>query len=91
MRKTLTAVLAATTLFGAAACSEETQQQAATTADKAAADTRANAEVVENAVRDGTIVAADKIAEGADNLKTELARDKATDPDQGDGELDGTD
>lgn len=90
MRKTLTA-LSALALIGLAACSEETQQNAAETVDRAAADTAANAEVVEDAVREGTIVAADKVSEGAENLRDELVEDERTDPDQGDGALDGTD
>lgn len=75
----------------AAACSQETQENAQTTLERAAADTKANAEVVENAVREGSMEAAEGISEGADNLAENLAEDEATDPDQGDGALDGTD
>ena len=82
---------AASLLVLAAACSEETQSNAQDTLERAAADTEANAEVVENAVREGTMDAAEGIKQGADNLQAELAEDEATDPDQGDGALDGTD
>ncbi|WP_066558578.1 hypothetical protein [Croceicoccus bisphenolivorans] len=91
MPKTLTALLATASMFGAAACSEETQDNAAVMADRAAADAAANAEVAENAVREGAIVAADKVSEGADKLEAKLEQDERTDPDQGDGKLDGTD
>lgn len=83
MRTTLIA-LSAITLLGLGACSEETGQNAAETLDRAAADTVDNAEVVENAVREETIKAADKIS-------AELKKDEQTDPDQGDGKLNGTD
>lgn len=83
MRTTLIA-LSAVALLGLGACSEETGQNASETLDKAAADTVDNAEVVENAVREKTIEAADKIS-------AELKQDEQTDPDQGDGALDGTD
>lgn len=91
MRKTLTALLVATAALGLSACSENTQDNAADMAQKAADDTRANAEVVENAAREGAIVAADKISEGADDLQARLAKDEQTDPNQGDGKLNGTD
>lgn len=91
MRRPLTALIAASALVALGACSEQTEDNAAEFADRAAADAEANAEVVENAVREGTIVAADKVSEGADKLREELERDEQTDPDQGDGELDGTD
>ncbi len=92
MRKFLIfTALAAVPLFGVAACSEETQQNAAETADRAAADTRDNAEVVEDTLREGAIVASDKVAEGAADLRGELVEDEQTDPNQGDGKLDGTD
>ena len=54
-------------------------------------DTRDNAEVVEDAAREGAIVAADKISTGAEKLQAELQKDEQTDPDQGDGKLDGAD
>ena len=91
MRTTLTALTAAAAALALSACSEQTQQDAQTTAERAAADTAANAEVVENAAREGTIKAADAVAEGAQDLQAELQHDEATDPDQGDGQLDGTD
>ena len=82
---------AASLLVLASACSEETQSNAQDTLERAAADTEANAEVVENAVREGTMDAAEGISQSADNLQAELAEDEAIDPDQGDGALDGTD
>ena len=86
-----TLLTASVASFGLAACSEQTQDDAQVLADKAAADTRDNLEVIENSVREGTIVAADKVSEGADDLKAELAEDELTDEQQGDGALDGTD
>ena len=86
-----TLLTASVASFGLAACSEQTQDDAQILADKAAADTRDNLEVIENSVREGTIVAADKVSEGADDLKAELAEDELTDEQQGDGALDGTD
>lgn len=83
MRTTLIA-LSAMALLGLGACSEETEQNATETLDRAASDTIDNAEVVEDAVREKTIEAADKIS-------AELKRDEQTDPDQGDGKLNGTD
>ncbi len=74
-----------------AGCSEETQSNAETTAERAAADTAANAEVVGNELREGAIVAADEVSEGASELRDELAENDTTDPNEGDGELDGTD
>lgn len=91
MRKTLTALMAATTLLVLAACSEKTEDNARIMADRAAADTRENAEAVENAAREGGIVAAGKISNAADKIQAELAKDETTDPNQGDGKLDGTD
>ena len=83
--------LSAITALALSACSENTQDNAETMAERAAADTAANAEVVENTVREGTIEAADAVTEGAQNLKAELQQDEIDDPDQGDGQLDGTD
>lgn len=91
MRKTLTALLAATTMLGLAACSEQTEDNAKIMADRAAEDAKANAEVVENAAREGGIVAAGKLSEAADKMQAELQKDEKTDPDQGDGKLNGTD
>ncbi len=91
MRKTLTALIAATAVLALSACSEKTQDNAEDMAQKAAADTRDNAEVVEDAAREGAIVAADKISAGAQKIQAELQKDELTDPDQGDGKLNGTD
>lgn len=91
MRKTLTALLAATTMLGLAACSEQTEDNAKIMADRAADDAKANAEVVENAAREGGIVAADKLSKAADKVQAELRKDEMTDPNQGDGKLNGTD
>ena len=85
------ASLSAVTALALSACSENTQDNAETMAERAAADTAANAEVVENTVREGTIEAADAVTQGAQNLKAELQQDEIDDPDQGDGQLDGTD
>ncbi|MGB3754682.1 MAG: hypothetical protein WA954_12405 [Parerythrobacter sp.] len=84
-------VLAAAALFALAACSEQTQDNTAETLDRAIADTEENAEVVENAVREGAIDAADSVSDGAEALSQELSEDERVDPDQGDGILDGTD
>lgn len=91
MRKTLTALIAATFVVGLSACSENTEENAKIMADRAAEDAKANAEVVENAAREGAIVAADKVSEAADRMQSELKKDEMTDPNQGDGKLDGTD
>ncbi len=85
------AALVATAVLVLAACSEQTQENAGETFDRAVADTEENAEVVENAVRDGAIVAADGVSKGADQLSDALNEDERIDPDQGDGALDGTD
>ena len=85
------ATLSAVAALTLSACSENTQDNAEIMAERAAADTAANAEVVENTVREGTIEAADAVTQGAQNLKAELQQDEVDDPDQGDGQLDGTD
>ena len=85
------AITSAAAALALSACSENTQDNAETMVDRAAADTAANAEVVENTVREGTIEAADAVTQGAQNLKAELEQDEVDDPDQGDGALDGTD
>ena len=85
------ATLSTVAALALSACSENTQDNAETMAERAAADTAANAEVVENTVREGTIEAADAVTQGAQNLKAELEQDEVDDPDQGDGALDGTD
>ncbi|MHA6332700.1 hypothetical protein ACXYL9_03365 [Qipengyuania sp. CAU 1752] len=91
MRSQLTAMLAAPVLLLASACSQETEDNAQQAAEYAAEDAKANAEVIENEVREGAIVAADKVSEGAQKLGEELRSDERTDADQGDGQLDGTD
>ena len=85
------ATLSTVAALALSACSENTQDNAETMAERAAADTAANAEVVEDTVREGTIEAADAVTQGAQNLKAELEQDEVDDPDQGDGALDGTD
>ena len=85
------ATLSAVAALALSACSENTQDNAEIMAERAAADTAANAEVVENTVREGTIEAADAVTQGAQNLKAELQQDEVDDPDQGDNALDGTD
>ncbi|MGB3794887.1 MAG: hypothetical protein WA957_01125 [Alteraurantiacibacter sp.] len=89
--KHLAGMIAVPALLLAGACSEETANNAETTAERAAADTEANAEVVGNEIREGAIVAADGISKGAAELSDELSARDETDPDDGDGELDGTD
>ena len=89
-RLTITALLG-TAALALAGCSENTQDNAEVLAERAAADTAANAEVIGNELREGAIVAADGISEGAANLSDELAEDDAQDTDPGDGELDDTD
>lgn len=91
MRKTLTALIAATFVVGLSACSEKTEDNARIMADRAAEDAKANAEVVENAAREGAIVAADKVSDAAVRMQGELRTDEANDVNQGDGKLDGTD
>lgn len=91
MRKTLTALIAATFVAGLSACSEKTEDNAKIMADRAAEDAKANAEVVENAAREGAIVAADKVSDAAERMQGELRKDEANDANQGDGKLDGTD
>ena len=83
-------VLAAPLALVLAACSAETTENAEETLERAAADTEANAEVVGNEIREGAIVAADNVAEGAENLSEELSERDAANADDGDGELDGT-
>lgn len=91
MRKIATGIIVAATALGLAACSEQTQEKAALTAERAAADTEENAEVVGNELREGAIVAADEISEGAADLRETLEADDAADTYEGDGQLDGTD
>ena len=91
MRKSIATISLAIAALGLAACSEQTQEDAAETLDRAAADTEDNLEVIENTVREGSIEAAEQVSEGAQNLQAELEQDERTDPDQGDGALDGTD
>ena len=74
-----------------AGCSEETESNAEIMAERAAEDTAANAEVIGNELREGAIVAADEVSEGAGELRDELAERDSADPNEGDGELDGTD
>tara|TARA_B100000678_G_scaffold106177_1_gene89023 strand:- start:1709 stop:1987 length:279 start_codon:yes stop_codon:yes gene_type:complete len=81
--------LAAASL-GLAACSEQTQENGKAFAEGAAADTAANAEVVGEKLEEATVVAADKVSEGAADLRDDVAekREKA---EPTDGKLDGTD
>ncbi|MGB3165215.1 MAG: hypothetical protein WBA68_00355 [Alteraurantiacibacter sp.] len=84
-------ILAATAVVALAACSQDTMDDAEVAAERAAADTAENAEVVGEKIRDGAIVASDEISEGAGNLNDRLEKDRASDTDPSDGELDGTD
>ena len=81
--------LAATSL-SLAACSEETQEDGKAFAEGAAADTAANAEVVGEKLEEATVVAADKVSEGAADLRDDVAEKRENAP-ENDGELDGTD
>tara|TARA_B100001057_G_C22488417_1_gene809221 strand:- start:184 stop:462 length:279 start_codon:yes stop_codon:yes gene_type:complete len=92
MKPTLAAVLiTAPAALLLAACSDQTEENAQVMAERAAADAEANAEVIGNELREGAIVAADEVSEGAAELRADLAEADASDPDPGDGELDGTD
>ena len=84
MSNGLPTVLTAAAAVLLAGCSQETQDNAEVMAERAAADVEANAEVVENVVREETIEVADTVSE-------RLSEDEQDDPDQGDGALDGTD
>ena len=81
--------LAAASL-GLAACSEKTQEDGKAFAEGAAADTAANAEVVGEKIEDATVVAADKVSEGAADLRDDVAEKREKSPPT-DGKLDGTD
>lgn len=76
--------------LGLAACSEQTQEDGKAFAEGAAADTAANAEVVGEKLEEATVVAADKVSEGAADLRDEVAEERETAA-PNDGELDGTD
>ncbi|NCP20338.1 MAG: hypothetical protein GW855_14435 [Erythrobacter sp.] len=76
--------------LGLSACSEQTQQDGEAFVEGAAEDTAANAEVVQEKVEDAAIVASDKVSEGAADLRDEMAKDEASEP-QTDEQLDGTD
>ena len=76
--------------LGLAACSEQTQEDGEAFVEGAAADTAANAEVVQEKVEDAAIVASDKVSEGAANVRDEMAEDEASEP-ATDEQLDGTD
>lgn len=89
-RAILSAPIAFAVLASLAACSENTQDAAQETAARAAADTKANAEVVGDDLRKGAIVAADKVSEGAADLRNDMVEDDRNAP-PNDGELDGTD
>ena len=76
--------------LGLAACSEQTQEDCEAFVEGAAADTAANAEVVQEKVEDAAIVASDKVSEGAADMRDEMAEDEAAEQPT-DGDLDGTD
>ena len=78
-------------IMALAACSQETVEDAETAAERAAADTAENAEVVGEELREGAIVASDAVADGAERMGEELREDEANDTDPSDGQLDGTD
>ena len=76
--------------LGLAACSEKTQENGKAFVDGAAADTAANAEVVGDKIEEATIVAADKVSEGAADLRDDVAEKRESRP-PADDKLDGTD
>lgn len=80
-------IISCAALVSLAGCSQETQDNAKVTAERAAADTEANAEVVGEAIQDGAATAAGEISEGAAALEEQL-----DDGDRGDaGTVEGTD
>ena len=76
--------------LGLSACSEQTREDGKAFAEGAAADTAANAEVVGEKLEEATVVAADKVSEGAADVRDEVAEKRENAP-PNDGELDGTD
>ena len=92
MNRLNTAVLLAlaTASLGLAACSEQTKEDGKAFAEGAAADTAANAEVVGEKLEEATVVAADKVSEGAADVRDDVAEKRET-AEPTDGELDGTD
>ena len=76
--------------LGLAACSEQTQEDGEAFVEGAAADTAANAEVVQEKVEDAAIVASDKVSEVSADARDEMADDEASEPPV-DDKLDGTD
>tara|TARA_B100000678_G_scaffold289652_1_gene300691 strand:- start:2136 stop:2414 length:279 start_codon:yes stop_codon:yes gene_type:complete len=87
---TMTSFAVAAALIGLSACSEQTQEDGEAFIEGAAADTAANAEVVGEKLEDATVVAADKVSEGAADLRDDVAEKRENAP-ENDGELDGTD
>ena len=67
-----TLLFASTASFALAACSEETQDKAELAAEGAVRDSAANADVAGEMLQDGAVVAADKISEGAANLRDDI-------------------
>ncbi|WP_063359812.1 hypothetical protein [Aurantiacibacter luteus] len=67
-----TLLFASTASFALAACSEDTQDSAELAAEGAARDAAANADVAGEMIQDGAVVAADKISEGAANLRDDI-------------------
>ena len=92
MKRANTAVLLAlgAASISLAACSEQTKEDGKAFAEGAAADTAANAEVVGEKLEEATIVAADKVSEGAADVRDEVSEKRKNAP-ENDGELDGTD
>jgi len=92
MKRSNTAILLAlgAASLGLAACSEQTQEDGKEFIEGAAADTAANAEVVQEKVEDAAIVASDKVSEVSADARDEMADDEASEPPV-DDKLDGTD
>lgn len=76
--------------LGLVACSEQTKEDGKAFAEGAAADTAENAQVVGEKLEEATVVAADKVSEGAAGVRDEVAEEREN-AEPNDGELDGTD
>ncbi|MDC0886172.1 hypothetical protein OAS19_00060 [Altererythrobacter sp.] len=63
-----------------AACSQNTQDKAQEAAERAAADTSANAQVVGEAIEEGAIDTADAVSKGAANLADDLRKGDTEEP-----------
>ena len=71
---------AAGLLFVLGACSQETERDAAETAERAAADTEANAQVVGEVLEEGAKDAAGAVSEGAARLQQDIEEGDTQEP-----------